>query len=292
MKTIIYITLFLSGNFCFSQNLAEKKYYLSDTKVLSNIKPPASYVFESPDGKYICFSDENQGQLFIKKNTTNGLPKLFFSSNGCGYFPAWSSDSKSLFMKSKMQSGKEIKNETKQYVIKTNKIVKREDIDFRTIQSFNNIKSNTDPLVYINEKLQLIKTDRTSNINTVLEGNKICYQPVLSPNRQKVAVHIGNEIWVYDMNIKEKPRKIGNGLVTSWSLDSKILAGFIDVSEDGHQISNSELYLYDIQNQKTMQLTNTEDVIEMNPSFSQDGKKIYYINSKNGTIIISELKTY
>ena len=92
------------------------------------------------------------------------------------------------------------------------------------------------------------------------------------------------------MNKNEKPKKIGNGLITSWSKDSKFLLGFVDISKDGHEVSNSELYLYDVSGQAVYQLTNTEGVIEMNPAFSGDGSKIYYINSKDGSIIISQLK--
>ncbi len=287
MKTIICITLFLSEIICFSQNTIEKKYYLSDSKIVPNIKNSVSYVFESPDGKYMCFSDENLGQVFIKETTEQGLPKLIFSSNGCGYFPAWTADSKSILMKSK---SKDFKNEAVEYVLSSGKIIKRTDLNFRAIQSLNNSKADTDPLIYINEKLQLIKTDKKGQAITVLEGNQVCYQPLLSPDKQKVAVHIGNEIWMYDLNKKEKPKKIGNGLVTSWSVDSKFLVGFVDVSKDGHEILNSELYLYDVQNQKIFQLTNTENIIEINPSFSQDGKKIYYINPMDGSVIISQFK--
>lgn len=290
MRTIIYLTFFLSGHFCVSQISVKKKYYLSDNKIVPNISFKVSNVFESPDKKYICFSDENMGQVYIKETNASALPKLIFSSNGCGYFPAWTSGSKSILMKSKTHTVLEIKNEVVEYVIKTNKTLKRPDLDYRAIQSLNNSKSDTDPIIYINEKLQLINMDRKSKTITVLEGSQSCYQPILSPDKQKVAVHIGNEIWVYDINKKEKPQKIGFGLVTSWSVDSKFLLGFVDISNDGHQISNSELNLYDIQDQTTYQLTDTEDVIEMNPSFSQDGKKIYYINYKDGSINLSQLK--
>jgi len=286
MKTIIYVTLFLSGHFCFSQNSVEKKYVLSGSKTVPNIKGSMSYVFESPDKKYICFADESMSQVFIKKTTAKGLPKSIFSSPGCGYFPTWTSKSKSILMKSK---SKDFKNEAVEYVLSSNKIVNRPDLDFRAIQSLNS-QLDTDPVIYVNEKLQLIKTGRKSKEILVLEGNKVCYQPVLSPDKQKVAIHVGNEIWVYSVDQKEKPQKIGTGLVTSWSMDSKFLAGFVDVSKDGHEISNSELYLYDVVNKTTHQLTNTEGVIEMNPSFSHDGKSIYYINSMDGSIMISQLK--
>lgn len=287
MKSIIYVALFLSGNFCFSQNSVEKKYVLSGSKTVPNIKGSMSCVFESPDKKYICFSDESMSQVFIKKTTAKGLQRSIFSSPGSGYFPTWTSKSKSILMKSKT---KDFKNEAVEYVLSSNKIVNRPDLDFRAIQSLDS-QLDTDPVIYVSDKLQLIKTGRKSKEIVVLEGTKVCYQPVLSPDKQKVAIHIGNEIWVYTIDQKEKPQKIGNGLVTSWSMDSKFLAGFVDVSKDGHSISNSELYLYDVVNKTTHQLTNTEGVIEMNPSFSHDGKSIYYINSKDGSILISQLKT-
>ena len=287
MKRIIYITLFLSGNLCFSQNKVAKKYYLADSKTVPHIKSSVFNVLESPDKKSLCFSDESLSKVYLIKLTAGALPTLIYTSSGCGYFPAWTADSKSILMKSK---AKDYKNEVVEYVLSSNKIVKRPDLDFRAIQSYDNAKAAADPVIYINEKLQLIKTDKKSKLIVVLEAGKVCYQPILSPDKQKVAVHIGNEIWVYNINKEEKPRKIGNGLVTSWSIDSKFLLGFIDVSKDGHEISNSELYLFDVLTKNRHQLTDTEDAIEMNPTFSRDGKSIYYTNSKNGSIIISQLK--
>lgn len=290
MKTLIYLTLFVYSQFCFSQSKVKKKYSLEGNKTVRNINIKVSYVFESPDTKYICFSDESLGKVYIKELGSNAEPKLIYTSNGCGYFPAWTANSSSIIMKSKTQSVKEVKNEAVEYIFKSNKIIKRADIDYRTIQSLTNSKSDFDPVIYINEKLQLVKMDRKSKAVTILEASQMCYQPVLAPDRQKVAVHIGNEIWVYDLNKNEKPKKIGNGLITSWSKDSKFLLGFVDISKDGHEVSNSELYLYDVSGQAVYQLTNTEGVIEMNPAFSGDGSKIYYINSKDGSIIISQLK--
>jgi Tol biopolymer transport system component len=288
MKAIIYITLFLSAHLCLSQDVSKTKYYLSNTKKLTDISVNASYVFEAPNKKYICFTDESVSQVYLAKMGAKAKPKLIFASPGCGYFPAWTKDSKSILMKSKTKMGNEIKNEAVEYVLNENKIVKRPDIDYRAIQSYTNAKSDSDPIVYINEKLQLIKKDPQSKEPIVLE-DKQCYQPLLSPDKKKVAVHIGSEIWVYDMSKVEPPRKIGNGLVTSWSMDSRFLVGFVDSSADGHEMTNSELYLHDINNKKTYQLTDTKDVIELNPTFSQDGKKIYYTNHTDGSIIVSQL---
>ncbi|MGB3948374.1 MAG: hypothetical protein WBM13_10330, partial [Bacteroidia bacterium] len=228
-------------------------------------------------------------QVYLLKKGSKAKPKLIFSSPGCGYFPTWSDNSKSIFMKSKTKTGNEIKNEAVEYVLNSNKIVKRNDLDFRAIQSYSDAKSASS-IVYINEKLQLVKANKQTNEITVLE-NKACYQPIVSPDKNKVAVHIGNEIWVYDLTQQLAPQKIGSGLVTSWSVDSELLLGFVDMSNDGHEISNSELYIYDVRNQSTHQLTDTKDVIEVNPTFSTDGNKIYYINYTDGSIIVSQFKS-
>lgn len=288
MKNILYLTLLLPI-LCFCQG-NEKKYVLSEPAIVPTGGNNASYVLESPDGKHLLFTNDNVSEVYLMSLTPDGKPALIFTSPGCGYFPAWSADSKKIFMRSKTQEGTAIKNEVVEYALVSGSIEKRPDLDFRVVQSLHNLKAGSDPVVFVNEKLQLVKTDLKKSFSVTLEANKQCYQPILSPDRQKAAVHTGNEIWVYDLNNRTAPVKIGVGLAIAWSPDSKFLTGFLDESADGHEISNSELYLYDIAAMQTHPLTSSKDVAEMNPSFSSDGKTIYFTNYHDGSVYSARIK--
>lgn len=247
----------------------------------------AYYVFPSPNGKYVCFSDQGLDNVYIKKMSFFRTKKdeLIYSATGSGYFPVWTPDSKSIIMRSKTQTNGNVKTETVSYVVDGEKIVNRSDIDYRAIQSYSISTSINDPIVYINEKLQLVLGRIGSNEVVILESEKPCYQPLLSPDKSKVAVHIGSDIWIYDISRKTNSYMIGMGIVTSWSPDSKLLIGFLDSSDDGHQISNSELYIFDTERKKSHPITNSSDRIEVNPAFSNRGNKLYFIDIKSGSIM-------
>jgi len=48
------------------------------------------------------------------------------------------------------------------------------------------------------------------------------------------------------VNGNGKGQKVGTGIATSWSADNQYILGFLDSSEDGHNVTNSELFLFDI----------------------------------------------
>ena len=115
------------------------------------------------------------------------------------------------------------------------------------------------------------------------------YNALLSPDGKKVAVHKGSDIYVYDINGNGKGQKIGTGIATSWSADNQHVLGFLDTSEDGHNVTNSELFLFDIKTLKSKKVTNTEVLLEMFPSFI--GKnKVLFTDDKTGAIYTAKLK--
>ena len=93
------------------------------------------------------------------------------------------------------------------------------------------------------------------------------------------------DIYVYTIDGSSKGKKVGTGIATAWTEDDSHLIGFLDESEDGHSVSNSELYLFDVQNAKTKKITNTEVIAEMYPTIHQD--KIIFADDKSGSLFIS-----
>jgi hypothetical protein len=102
-------------------------------------------------------------------------------------------------------------------------------------------------------------------------------------------VHKGSDVYIYPLEGSSEGIKIGTGLVTSWSSDSKNLIGFIDESEDGHSVSNAELLWFNIENKTVKKISFTEVFLEMYPSFI-DSKTILFSEDKTGGIYIANLK--
>ncbi|MCI5056015.1 MAG: DPP IV N-terminal domain-containing protein [Flavobacteriales bacterium] len=85
-------------------------------------------------------------------------------------------------------------------------------------------------------------------------------------------------------------KSLTDGIATSWFPDGKKVLFFLDESLDGHGVSNSDIFIVDVETNEITNLTNTPDVLEMYPSLSPNGKQITYTNSETGVLIIADLK--
>lgn len=265
---------------------------LKNTITILSSKDGVQYVFESPIGNYLCYSSKDLNKVYLKKLGSKKTKNiLVFSGSNCGYFPSWSEKGNRIYMRNKVKENKQRTVQTIVYNISTQKVSESSSIVPQSINGalINDEKIGEHDYVYIDDKLQLIRYNSTFKQNQILEKDKNCYQPIISPDKKKVAVHIGADVWIYDIEGKNTPINFGLGLVTSWSPNSNYLLGFIDESIDGHDISNSDLYLYNIQSATKLKITNTKNIFEMNPSWSINGKHIYYIDSNTNNILKSDI---
>lgn len=114
------------------------------------------------------------------------------------------------------------------------------------------------------------------------------YNPKSAPNKDLVVYQWYDNLYYTKIDGSSKPIKIGIGLEPVWSNDSSKLL-FTVTQDNGHDITGSDIYYYSLNTKKTRQLTNTPDIIELNPSFSSDNKRIYYVNYKTNQIEKIEL---
>jgi hypothetical protein len=253
---------------------------LGKTKIITKPKGGAQYVFESPNANFICYSGTSLNTVYVH-NLKKKKTKLIYTGTNCGYFPAWASNSGSVYMRNKYKQEGKYLIQTINYNLATGTAKPNPTI---LPQSINGAIVDENTMVYINEKLQLVKYTQETKQTVVIEPNKQCYQPIVSPNKQHVAVHIGADVWVYDITGNTPAYSLGQGLVSAWAPNSQYLIGHFDESKDGHEISGSELYVFNIVTKTKTKITNTPNIVEMNPSFSANGKTVYYIDSKTGFI--------
>lgn len=195
-----------------------------------------------------------------------------------------------LFLQRKKQNDYVSHSEVKSYDIKT-KLITKLDIDHNYLPSFKGNNKESNIVIYTNiSTLKIEAKDlNTSKKWVVTNDDGQFYNAIVSNDGKKAAVHNGAEIYIYNTDGSGLISKIGTGIATSWSKDDKYLLGFMDESRDGHEVSNSDLFLFNVANSKAEKITATATVFEVFPSF-YDTDRIIFSDDKTGKIYTSKIK--
>ncbi|MET0945493.1 MAG: hypothetical protein ABWY22_08790 [Flavobacterium sp.] len=281
-KSLIAISLLLIGLSSSSQNLSEV------TKI--PVKGFYTNPLVSPTGEYALLTGLNFNGVYLLNMKTQKVIQISKIS-GSGYGYSWSNDGDKMYFKEKKANDYVANSEVISYTIKTKLTKEHLDINHNYLPSYNGQEKDNGIVIYTNlSTLKIEAKDlKTSKSWVVTNTDGQFYNAILSNDKKKVAVHNGSDIYIYNTDGSGLITKIGTGIATSWSKDDTYIIGFLDESKDGHEISNSELYLFDVATSKTTKITNSEDVFEMFPSF-YDGDKIIYADDKTGQIFTSRIK--
>jgi len=112
---------------------------------------------------------------------------------------------------------------------------------------------------------------------------------VMSPDRQWVSFELigGN---LYTMKTDGSQRyDLGTGYQARWSPDSRFVVYMI-ATDDGHQYTSADIYIASRDGNLRQPVTNTQDILEMNPSWSPDGRWIAYNTLTEGRIYIQQIQ--
>ena len=240
----------------------------------------------SPTGEFVLLTGEHMKGVYLL-NLKDKSVKEISDKPGSGYGYSWDKSGESFYFKEKAENEYFTNSKVINYYVKDNHSKKVSEIDHNYLPSYN---GKNQVVVYTNlSNLKIEAKDlTTSKTWTVTNTEGQFYNAIISNDGKKVAVHNGADIFVYDIDGNSKGRKIGTGIATAWTDDDKHLIGFLDESEDGHSVSNSELYLFDAQNAKTKKITNTEVIAEMFPTIFKD--QIIFSDDKTGRLFLATLK--
>lgn len=282
-KLLILIAL-ASSNFIFSQKIEKMNRVDIDGFYTNPIV--------SPNGKFVLLSTHHYKGAFVLNLKTNEITQIS-DKEGSGYGYSWDNNNEMVYFKQK--EAKEYFSDSKvySYSLKDKRTTLRTDIDINMLSSYHGIdeKATSQIVVYTNQTtLKIEAKDLISKQTWVITSEEgQYYNALLSPDGKKVAVHKGADIYVYDVNGNGKGQRIGTGLATSWSADNQYVIGFLDTSEDGHNVTNSELYLFDTKSLMSKKVSNTEVLLEMFPSFVSKNK-VLFTDDKTGGIYTATLK--
>lgn len=285
MKTKLLILFALASNsFIFSQKIEK----------MNRVDVDGFYTnpVVSPDGKFALLTGHHFKGAYVLNLKTNQITQIS-DKEGSGYGYSWDNNNEMVYFKQKGQKEYFSDSKVYGYSLKTRTTTFMPEIDINMLSSYHGVAKNATSQIVVYTNMTTLKIEakdlisKRSWVITSEEGQY--YNALLSPDGKKVAVHNGSDIYVYEVNGKGKGQKIGTGIATSWSADNQHLLGFLDTSEDGHNVTNSELYLFDIKTLQSKKVTNTEVLLEMFPSFM--GKnKILFTDDKTGAIYTANLK--
>ena len=228
----------------------------------------------SPDGTRLSFSKEKYDALFmteLKSEVINTLVNQPF----CGYEPRWSDNGDVIFFRTAGQTFTDtlshavtLMGEKKQSVYRS-KLHQEAQLSVKNHQIYLHKKSAQSSAPGVTQAI----TDQADKY----------FAPVLSPNGKFLLFEgIVSGIFIRDLG-NDTLIHVGRGNHPCWSSDSKSIV-FDRTTDDGTQITSGDLFMYNLEKNETIQLTNTDDVIEQRPAISPDNSRIAF--DANGAIFI------
>lgn len=283
-KILLFIMVISNSHSVFSQK----------TEKMNRVDVDGFYTnpIVSPDGKFALVTGHHFKGAYVLNLETNEIIQIS-DKEGSGYGYSWDYNNEMVYFKQK--EAKEYFSDSKvySYSLKMKTTTLLPEIDINMLSSYHGKEKNSESQIVVYTNMTTLKIEAKDLISkkswVITSEDGQYYNALLSPDGKKVAVHNGSDIYIYDINGIGKGLKIGTGIATSWSADNQHLLGFLDTSEDGHNVTNSELYLFDIKTLKSKKVTNTEVLLEMFPSFI--GKdKVLFTDDKTGAIYTANLK--
>lgn len=279
MKKITILAALLLSISAFSQKLTDYERIEVDGEFTNPLF--------SPTGEYVLLSGEHLQGVYLLHLKTREV-KQISKAPGSGYAYTWDSTGNSFYFKEKPEKGYFSESKVYNYNVRDNYKTTVENFNHNYLPSFTGNKDGI--VVYTNLATLKIEAKDLSSKKawTITNEPGQYYNALLSHDGKKVAVHNGADIYVYNIDGSTPGRKIGSGIATAWSENDEYLIGFLDESEDGHTVSNSELYLFDVATGKQKKLTDTEVFFEMYPTVHKN--QVIFSDDKTGRLFIANLK--
>lgn len=278
-KQITLLLLGLCSISSFSQTL--------DTPKKIPVRGVYSSPIVSPTNKYALLTTPNFAGVYLLDMATNKVTQISKVA-GSGYGYSWANDGETFYFKEKNEDDYVSNSVLKSYSIKSKKVARLSALNHNFLPSFTG--NENDVVIYTNIMTLKIEAKdlKSSKSWTITSDEGQFYNALLSHDKTKIVVNKGADLYVYNVDGSGQPRKLGTGLATAWSKDNSYVIGFMDESNDGHEVSNSDLYVFDVTKGTSKKITSTTKSFEMYPSF-YDGTKIIFVDDKTGQLYTSKI---
>ena len=269
----------------------------------------------SPNGKKIAYTKASYKGLWIFDRVTNSTREIT-DEDAAGFAFKWSSDSKSILTRVAKYVNLRRYNAVKIFDNESGEA--KTLTDYRTMMPYLTDWVNDDAEVFVPTKdgVEVYSTGKLTKTNmlaTKLSSyvkndkivvrnfstggeqtidpieNAIVINLITSPDKNKVAFEVmgGN---LYSMNIDgTNLTDLGRGNRPRWSFDSKKIIYMI-AEDDGHTFTASDIYSINADGTQRNNLTNTNDLIELNPCFSPNVKSFVFDVYNDGSIYLMNIE--
>ena len=268
----------------------------------------------SPDGKNIAYTKNNYQGIWIYNLQTKSSFQLT-DEMAAGFAFKWSSDSKSILTRVAKYEDLKRYNAVKVFDISTKE--SKQLTDYKTMMPYLPQWADGDTKIYLPEKTndEIFVTDKSKknfNQNSLIvfeKNNKLIvknlndnaeqtFEPIkdaqyinlsTSPNETKLVFELmGGNMFVIntdgtnliDLGIGNRPR---------WSADGNKIV-FQITQDDGYNFTASDIFSIKADGTQKINLTNTNDKLEMNPCFTPDGKAIVFDVVDDGSIYLMNIE--
>ncbi|MBN2417314.1 PD40 domain-containing protein [bacterium] len=257
----------------------------------------------SPDGRYIAFTSRQYNGIWIVETKTGDFRQVT-DDIGAGFGFRWSGDSRELVSRIAVYSFFRRRNGLKIYNIAqgTERMVldvqpgfvglpRWCDADEKIIAAAGNqvalIESGkkasilqkqhaAERICFLSESKIGVKNIRNDSLSYLdpLAGERYINLEMSPDGTRLVFEIVGGNLYVVQMD-GSGLIDLGTGYRPQWSPDSRYIVYMI-TEDDGHKFTKSDLYIIRDDGTEKTRLTYTEDILEMNPSWSPDGDTIAY----------------
>jgi len=271
----------------------------------------------SPTGEWIAVTSGRYDGIWLVKPDGTRLQQLT-ADLAVGYKMKWSSDGKMLAGRSAKYENQRRYNAVKVYET----VSKRERLlsDFRTLMpglpqwaesnqrvalfadrglEFFQVTANTAaqnisaapkrPLVFASEQGLIVLAPGATLQKKIQPVQGEVVNAALSADGAKIVFEMANgRLYVCKIDGSALV-DLGRGERPQWSPDGSKIA-FMISTDDGHKMLGADIYVMRADGSGKINLTNSKDRLEMNCSWSPDGKRLAYDERSSRAVWVTELK--
>ncbi len=268
----------------------------------------------SPDGLQIAYTKSGYQGIWIL-NLQSKTTKQITDEAAAGFGYKWSADSKSILSRVAKYEDLKRYNAVKVFNIETGE--SKQLSDYKTMMPYLPEWADGDSKVYLplkgNDEVYVSgieKNQSARDFKVAFEkNNKIVvkdpannseqtFEPIsnsqyinlsTSPDASKIVFEVmGGNMFVVNID-GSNLTDLGKGNRPKWSSDSKKIIYMI-AEDNGHEFTASDIYTINADGTGRANITNTDGIIEMSPSFSPDGKSIVFENYNEGSIYLMNIE--
>ncbi len=140
------------------------------------------------------------------------------------------------------------------------------------------------PVAFAYDHAIMLYSYGTTKIMRPAGEDKFYIWPSVSPDNTQLCFVDRNDLFITDLDGNVQSI-IKEARAPKWSPDGKWIA-FMRDNDDGHTFISSEIYVVSKNGETIIQLTDTDNAIEMSPSWSPDGKQIICEDAANDELIL------